>query len=86
MEDSRHPKHPEDDHAGQKEKGQDRQQIDNSVEGDQEPQPGTEFTFIRIQIICCPDPQNVFHTEDQNGDNFYYVKCGKQRGKLIKGL
>ncbi len=39
MEDSCHPQHPEDDHAGQEEKGQDRQQVDNSVEGDQDPQP-----------------------------------------------
>ena len=77
MEDPCHPQHPEDDHARQEEKGQNRQQINDSVEGDQEPQPGAEFAFIRVQIIRCPDPQNVFHTEDQDGNDFYHMECRK---------
>ena len=79
MENSRYTQHTENDEARQEKDRDDRQQIHDSVEGDEKAEPGVSGCFFRIEIVGCPDAQCVFDAENQDGDAFQYGKQSIKR-------
>ena len=82
MENPGNPQHPEDDKAGQEEKWQDRQEVYDTVKGNQKAQSGTQSASGRIEQIGCPDPEYIFDAEDAQGSSFYHVEKAGQKGQL----
>ena len=82
MEDPGNPQHPEDDKAGQEEKGQDGQKVHDTIKRYKKTEPGAQPASGRIKQIGCPDPERIFDTEDTEGNNFCHMEKAGQKGQL----
>ena len=86
MKDPCHTEHTKDYKARQKGCRYNGQQVDNAVKGDQKTKSCTAEGHFRVEISGSPDAENIFHTEDGDGDHFDDAKPCRQKCQLFKGL